>query len=342
VSGARLPLVPFGKTDMNISRLGFGAWAIGGGGWQFGWGPQDADEAISAMRRAVECGVNWIDTAPVYGLGRSEEIVGAAFGGRRADGDRPLIFTKCGLAFDRAEPGRPPRNVLAPDSIRRELDESLRRLRVERIDLYQVHWPPHDGTPLEDYWATMLDLKAAGKVRAIGLSNHDVNGIAAAETIGHVDALQPPLSMIHREAGADVIRAAAANGTAVIVYSPMQSGLLTGAMTAERVASLPADDWRATHEDFTGDRLGSNLALARALVPLAESRGVSVGAVAVAWALAWPGVTGAIVGARSPRQVDGWLDAASLELSAAELRDLDDVIAATGAGAGPLMLTTGA
>jgi aryl-alcohol dehydrogenase-like predicted oxidoreductase len=333
--GDDLRRVPLGSTDMAISRVGFGAWAIGGGGWKNGWGDQDAGEAIAAMRYAVEQGVNWIDTAPVYGLGRSEEIVGRAFAGL-PDADRPLIFTKCGLTFDAERPDDGPYNVLEPASIRREVEDSLRRLQVDRIDLYQVHWPPNDGTPLEEYWATMLALKGEGKVRAIGLSNHDVEQIRAAERIGHVDTLQPQLSMIHREAGADVIPLAADNGTAVIVYSPMQSGLLTGAMSAERVAALPADDWRASADDFTGDNLRRNLALADALRPVAERLGVSVGAVAVAWALSWPGVTGAIVGARSPRQVDGWLPAASLELGAAELMELTGAIESTGAGDGPL------
>jgi aryl-alcohol dehydrogenase-like predicted oxidoreductase len=333
-TGQELRRVPLGSTDMEISRVGFGAWAIGGGGWKNGWGDQDADEAIAAMRHAVEHGVNWIDTAPVYGLGRSEEIVGRAFAGTAAD--RPLIFTKCGLVFDVERPDDGPHNVLAPASIRREVEDSLRRLQVERIDLYQVHWPPNDGTPLEEYWATMVALEREGKVRAIGLSNHDAEQLAAAERIGHVDTLQPQLSMIHRESGADVIPAAADNGTAVIVYSPMQSGLLTGAMSAERVAALPDDDWRASADDFTGDNLRRNLELAEALRPVADRLGVSVGAVAVAWTLSWPGVTGAIVGARSPRQVDGWLPAGSLELGVADLVELTEAIESTGAGAGPL------
>jgi aryl-alcohol dehydrogenase-like predicted oxidoreductase len=195
-----------------------------------------------------------------------------------------------------------------------------------------VHWPPEDGTPLEAYWQTMVDLRSEGKVRAIGLSNHDVKQLQAAEAIGHVDSLQPPFSAIHREAGQDVIPTAAEQQTAVIVYSPMQSGLLTGSMTAERVARMPADDWRRTHEDFTGQNLVRNLALADALGFVAERYGVSTGAVAVAWTLAWPGVTGAIVGGRRPDQVDGWLPAATLTLSEDDLVEISNAIRRTGAG----------
>src|SRR4051812_49314974 len=264
---------------MDISRVGFGAWATGGGGWRFGWGSQDDARSIAAMRHAVEAGVNWIDTAPVYGLGHSEEVVGRALRDI-PEADRPYVFTKCGLVFDRDNPAAGPRNVLAPASIRREAEDSLRRLGVERIDLYQVHWPPDDGTPLEEYWSTLQDLKKQGTVRAVGLSNHDIDGVTAAETVGHVDSLQPPFSLIHREAAADLLPWCERNGTAVIAYSPMQAGLLTGAMTADRIATLPADDWRARDADFTGDALVRNLALADSLAPVARRHGVPVAAVA--------------------------------------------------------------
>jgi aryl-alcohol dehydrogenase-like predicted oxidoreductase len=320
---------------MRITRVGFGAWAVGGGGWKFGWGNQEDRESVATIRHAIESGVNWVDTAPVYGLGRSEEVVGHALQDY-ADADRPFVFTKCGLTFDTDDPDSGPFNVMAARSVRREVEDSLRRLQVERIDLYQVHWPPEDGTPLEDYWATMLELRSEGKVRAVGLSNHGVKQLEAAERIGHVESLQPPFSLIHREEAADAIPWCAANGTGVIVYSPMQSGLLTGAMTAERVAAMPADDWRRSHEDFTGDNLRRNLALAAALEPVADRHGVSPGAVAVAWTLAWPGVTGAIVGARSPDQVDGWLPAATLALTDDDLADLAAAVTGTGAGSGPV------
>lgn len=329
-----LPRTRFGRTDMEITRVGFGAWAIGGGGWVGGWGSQDDDESVQAIRYAVEAGVNWIDTAAVYGLGRSEEVVGSALRSI-PDNDRPYVFTKCGLVFDPEKPLDGPHNVMAPASVRREVEDSLRRLGVERIDLYQVHWPPQDGMPLEEYWATMVDLRTEGKVRAVGFSNHDVDALTAAEKIGHVDSLQPPLSLIHRDAAAELLPWCERNGTAVIVYSPMQSGLLTGSMTPERVAAMPSDDWRRNHEDFTGEGLTRNLRLAAALRPVAGRHGVPVPAVAVAWTLAWPAVTGAIVGARRPQQVDGWLPAASLELTPEDLAELAAAVDASGAGEGP-------
>jgi aryl-alcohol dehydrogenase-like predicted oxidoreductase len=329
-----LPTARLGTTDMEITRVGFGAWAVGGGGWKFGWGNSDDVDSVKAIQFAVEHGVNWVDTAPVYGLGRSEEIVGHAVA-QIPEADRPLVFTKCGLTFDTDHPDDGPNNVLAAASIRKELEDSLRRLQLERIDLYQVHWPPEDGTPLEDYWATLVALREEGKVRAIGFSNHDAKQLETAEAIGHVDTHQPPFSLIHREAADDLLPWCVDNGTGVIVYSPMQSGLLTGRMTAERVAEMPDDDWRRSHEDFTGDNLTRNLALADGLAPIAERHGVPVPAVAVAWTLAWPGVSGAIVGARTPQQVEGWLPAASLELTPDDLSDIAEVVRRTGAGEGP-------
>jgi aryl-alcohol dehydrogenase-like predicted oxidoreductase len=329
-----LPRAPLGSSGIEITRVGFGAWALGGGGWQHGWGSQDDAESIAAILAAVEGGVNWIDTAPVYGLGRSEEIVGRALA-ELPEADRPFVFTKCGLTFDRRHPADGPENVMRRDSVRAELEASLRRLGVDRIDLYQVHWPPEDGTPLEVYWETMCELRREGVVRAIGLSNHDSEQVAAAEAIGHVDSLQPPFSMIHREA-AEPIAAAAARETGAIVYSPMQSGLLSGSMSASRVAAMPDDDWRHEHEDFTGANLERNLALAEALRPVADELGVPVAAVAVAWTLQWPGVSGAIVGARSAEQVAAWLPAAELTFADADLATLAKAIRESGAGEGPV------
>jgi len=330
-----LPTTPLGTTGMRVTRVGFGAWAIGGGGWTFAWGGQDDADSIAAIRHAVERGINWIDTAAVYGLGHSEEVVARALRDIPAD-DRPYVFTKAGLVWDERNRAAPPRRVGDPRSIRLEVEASLRRLDVERIDLYQMHWPAEDGTPLEDYWGTLLRLKEEGKVRAVGLSNHDAAQLETAERIGHVDTLQPPFSAIRREVAAAELPWCAAHRTGVIAYSPMQSGLLTGAFNVERAARLGADDWRSRSPDFTGLGLRRNVALADALRPIAERHGVTVAAVAVAWTLAWPGVTAAIVGARSPGQVDGWIGAATLELADADLDDIAAAIRHTGAGTGPV------
>jgi aryl-alcohol dehydrogenase-like predicted oxidoreductase len=326
-----LPTQRFGTTGMEITRVGFGAWAIGGGDWAYSWGPQEDAQSVAAIRYAVEQGVNWIDTAAVYGLGHSEEVVAEALKGI-PEGDRPYVFTKCGLVWDPDDRTAPARRT--GTEIRREVDDSLRRLGVERIDLYQMHRPAEDGTPLEEYWQTLLDLKEQGKIRAAGLSNHDVSQLETAEKLGHVDTLQPPFSAVHRSAAAE-IGWCAAHETGVIVYSPMQAGLLTGAFSRERVEGLPEDDWRRRHPDFTTN-LDANLALADALVPVAKRHGVQPAAVAVAWTLAWDGVTGAIVGARRPDQIDGWLAAADLELTAADLDEIAGAIRETGAGDGPV------
>jgi aryl-alcohol dehydrogenase-like predicted oxidoreductase len=316
---------------MQITTVGFGAWAIGGEGWEHAWGPQDDAESIATIRRAVAAGINWLDTAPIYGLGHSEELVGVALAGLPAD-ERPYVFTKCGLHWDPAEPMGPQQRDAR--SIRWEVEQSLRRLRVARLDLLQVHWPPLYGPILDEYWQVMVDLKAAGTVRAIGLSNHDAAQVDAAEGIGHVDSLQPPLSLLRRGA-ADVIARCAARGTGVIVYSPMESGLLSGSFSAERVAALPANDWRRSAAEYTGERLTRNLRLVEALRAVAARHDVSVAAIAVAWTLAWPGVTGAIVGARRPTQVADMAIAAGLSLPAADMAEIAAALAATGAGCGP-------
>jgi len=328
-----LPTRPLGTTGMDITVVGLGSWAVGGSGWSFGWGPQDDNDSIAAIRHAIASGVNWIDTAAAYGAGHAEEVIALAIRGV-PDHDRPYVFTKCGVLVDPADPYRKPRRAASPDLIRREVEDSLDRLQVESIDLYQVHWPPDDGTPLEDYWSTMLALKDEGKIRAAGLSNHSVAHLQAAAAIGHPDSLQPPFSAIRREAAAEIAWCAA-HGTGVIVYAPMQSGLLTGAFSAARVAAL-RDDWRARDPEFQGERLERNLVVARALGSVAARRGTTTAAVAVAWALAWPGVTGAIVGARRPDQVDGWLPAAGLGLGDEELGEIGRAIEAVGAGGGPV------
>ncbi len=329
-----LPTRQLGTTDMQITRVGFGAWAIGGSDWAFGWGSQDDSQSIAAIRHAIERGINWIDTAAVYGLGHSEEVVAAALKTVPAE-RRPYVFSKCGLVWDDADRTAPPRRIGRPDSLRREVENSLRRLNVERIDLYQMHWPTEDGTALDDYWQTLLDLKQAGKVRAVGLSNHTATQLGIAERLGHVDTLQPPFSAIQRGVAEAELPWCAEHRTGVIVYSPMQSGLLSGGFTTERAAGLAKDDWRSRNAEFTGANLARNLALVEALKPIAARHGISVGALAVAWTLAWPGVTGAIVGARSPQQVDGWLAAATTTLSQADLLEIAQALQDSGAGRGP-------
>lgn len=313
-----LPTRPLGTSGLDISTVGFGAWAAGGGGWAFGWGPQDDAVSIAAMRHAIDGGVNWIDTAAVYGLGHSEEVVGRFLATLPA-GDRPFVFTKCGLVWDEHNRMATPIRNLQPDVIRRDCDASLRRLGVERIDLYQFHWPDETGTPVEDSWDAMTRLVEQGKIRAAGVSNFAVPLLDRCETRRHVDSLQPAFSMIKRDAAAAQIPWCAAHGTGVICYSPMQSGILTDSFDRDRVARLAADDWRRRGLEFQSPQLERNIALRDALKPIAARHRTTVSAVAIAWVLSWPGVTGAIVGARSAEQVDGWLPAAGLVLSDEDL-----------------------
>jgi aryl-alcohol dehydrogenase-like predicted oxidoreductase len=335
ISPASLPTRRLGRSDMSITRVGFGAWAIGGPDWAVGWGAQDDRDSIAAIRHAIDRGINWIDTAAVYGLGHSEEVVRRTLADMQPS-ERPFVFTKCGLVWDPNSRQTPPRQVGAPASIRREVEASLKRLGVERIDLYQMHWPAEDGTALEDYWQTLVDLKREGKVRAVGLSNHNVAQLAAAERLGHVDTLQPPFSAIRRGVAQAELPWCDANRTGVIVYSPMQSGLLSGRFTVARAKALPGNDWRSRNAEYSGEKLAANLKLAEAFRPIADRHHTTVPAVAVAWTLAWPGVTGAIVGARSPAQVDGWLDAAVVDLTDDDLAEIASAIEQTGAGSGPL------
>ncbi len=330
----KLPTRQLGTTDMSITRVGFGAWATGGGGWSFGWGPQDDDESIAAINHAFERGVNWIDTAAIYGLGHSEEVVGRALR-KRGPSNRPYVFTKCGMVWDRNDRFKEPIRSLHPASIRKECEASLRRLSIERIDLYQFHWPDDTGVPIETSWRAMVQLVEEGKVRAIGVSNFDVPLLKKCEAIRHVDSLQPPFSLIKREAAASEIPWCRAHGTGVICYSPMQSGILTDTFSAERVKKMAPDDWRQRSANFQTPKLERNLALRDALIPIARRHNTTVSSVAIAWTLAWPGVTGAIVGARSAEQVDGWIDAATLTLSAGDLDEIALAIERTGAGRGP-------
>ena len=329
-----LPTRQLGTTDMHISRVGFGAWATGGGDWSYGWGPQDDDQSIAAMNHSLELGVNWIDTAAIYGLGHSEEVVGR-FLAQRAPADRPFVFTKCGMVWDETDRMKDPVRTLRPDSIRRECEASLRRLGVERIDLYQFHWPDEHSTPIEDSWRTMVSLVEEGKVRAVGVSNFDYELLEECEAIRHVDSLQPPFSLIRRSAGETEIPWCKTHRTGVIAYSPMQSGILTDTFSAERVARMAEGDWRRRSANFQSPRLERNVALRDALRPIAERHGTTVSSIAIAWVIAWPGVTAAIVGARSPEQVNGWIEAATLALTEADIDEIVKGLERTGAGQGP-------
>ncbi len=329
-----LPTRPLGSSGFQITTVGFGSWAIGGGGWAFGWGPQDDAESIATMRHALELGVNWIDTAAVYGLGHSEEVVGKLLRELLAS-ERPLIFTKCGLTWDANNPMQAARRILKPETIRLECEASLRRLGVERIDLYQFHWPDETGTPVEDSWGAMVKLIDEGKIRAAGVSNFNVDLLERCEAIRHVDSLQPLFSMVSRGAAEKLLPWCKNQNTGVICYSPMQSGILTDAFTAERVAKMASDDWRRRGPEFQEPALSRNLALRDALRPIAARHGASVSSVAIAWTLSWPGLSGAIVGARTPAQVDGWIQAATLQLTQDDLAEIAAAIARTQAGAGP-------
>lgn len=306
----------FGKTDMETTPIGFGSWAVGGSGWAAGWGPQDDEESVGAIRRALELGVNWIDTAAVYGLGHSEEIVARALEGVS---ERPYVFTKCSMVWD--ENGEIGHSIKA-ESVKRECENSLRRLRTDAIDLYQIHWPNPDEE-IEEGWSAMAELKAEGKVRHIGVSNFDVGQMKRAQEIASVESLQPPYSMLSREIEDEILPYCQENGIAVIVYSPMKSGLLTGKMTRERAQNLPEDDWRSRASAFQEPQLSRNLELVELLSEIGDRHGVSSAEVAIAWTLSHPAVTGAIVGARRPDQVDGVVGAADLKLDEDELDEIE-------------------
>jgi aryl-alcohol dehydrogenase-like predicted oxidoreductase len=319
-----------GAAGPDISLVGFGAWAIGGP-WRFGWGDVDDDDSVAAIRHAIELGVNWVDTAAVYGLGHSEEVVRRALEPYRA-GEDVYVFTKCGRRWE----GRPEgviENDLRPESIREECEASLRRLGVERIDLYQAHWPDWlTGTAIEESWSTMAELVDEGKVRWIGACNFDEDLLSRCEAVRHVDSVQPPLSLLARGARATVISWAHEHGAGVICYSPMASGLLTGAFDRQRIDDLAETDWRRQSPGFQEPLVSRTFALVERLRPLAEELGTTLPTLAVAWVLAQPGVTAAIVGARSPRHVDGWAPAGRLELDVQTLRAIDQAILETGAG----------
>jgi aryl-alcohol dehydrogenase-like predicted oxidoreductase len=297
-----------GRTGLEISRVGFGAWAIGGGGYNWGWGSQEDEDSIAAIHRALELGVNWIDTAAQYGFGHSEEVVGRALAGLV---ERPYVFTKGGQPEG---PNRTTLQTLRRDSLRREVEGSLGRLGLDAVDLYQIHWPSPDEE-IEEGWSALVELRDEGLVRHIGVSNFDVEQLRRAQAIAPVETLQPPYSLLDREIEKEILPFAEREGIGVIVYSPMASGLLSGSMTRERIESLPEDDWRRRSERFREPQLSRNLELVERLRQVAERIGVSPGAVAVAWTLRHPAVDGAIAGFRRPDQVDPIVAAANLELS---------------------------
>jgi aryl-alcohol dehydrogenase-like predicted oxidoreductase len=304
-----------GKSGPEISTVGFGAWAAGGP-WLVGWGPQSDDDSIAAIRRSLELGCNWIDTAAIYGLGHSEEVVGRAI--RGLPREEFIIATKCGRIPD--ENGRP-RSDLRPDGIRQQLEDSLRRLGIETVDIYQIHWPDNEtGTPIEESWQTMAALQREGKVRCLGVSNFDVDLLSRCEAIQHVDSLQPPYSLLRRDVETEILPWCHKNGTGVVVYSPMQAGLLSGSFDMARVAE---DDWRRRNPLFQEPQLSQNLAFVERLRPIAARHGKTVGQLAIAWTLHNPAVTSAIVGARRPAQVEENVAAMGWRLTGDEAAEIE-------------------
>jgi aryl-alcohol dehydrogenase-like predicted oxidoreductase len=299
--------VALGATGMEISRVGCGAWAIGGAGWWHAWGDQDDEQSIAAIRRAVELGINWVDTAPIYGLGHSEEVVGRALQGLD---DRPYVFTKASLY----EKDGAVAHSLGRDSIRREVEASLTRLQLDVIDVYQVHWPDPDED-VEEGWTTFAELKAEGLVRHIGVSNFDVAQLRRAQAIAPVETLQPPYSLLERGIEDEILPFCEQEGIGVVCYSPMASGLLSGAMTRERIAALPDNDWRKHDARFNEPELSRNLAIVARLQTFADRHDTTPGAIAVAWTLHHPAVHGSIVGFRRPDQVEPLLTAGTIELT---------------------------
>ncbi len=305
-----------GNSDLHLTAIGFGAWAIGGGNWEFAWGAQDDNESVTTIERALDLGINWIDTAAIYGLGHSEEVVAKAL---KHATRKPYVFTKCSMRW------REDRTIyrsLKKESLREEVENSLRRLQVDVIDLYQIHWP-NPESEVEEGWETLAALKEEGKVRYIGVSNFNVEQMKRVQKIAPITSLQPPYSLLNRTVEAEILPFCQANHIGVINYSPMASGLLTGKMSAERIQNLPADDWRKRSPQFQEPKLSRNLRLVEVLREIAQKHGVEPGVIAVAWTLRNPAVTAAIVGARRPDQVDGTVPAATFRLSPDEIAQID-------------------
>ena len=312
-----------GNSDLQITRIGFGAWAAGGPGWEFSWGAQDDASSIAAIHRALERGVNWIDTAAVYGVGHSEEVVARALKNWR--GTRPYVFTKCTLRWDASGKITPNHSAV---SVRQECEDSLRRLQTDIIDLYQIHWPPRDNGPsLEEAWQTVAALQKEGKVRWVGVSNFDAAQMRRAQAIAPITSNQPPYSMIRRAIEAEILPFCLQQGIGTISYAPMASGLLTGAMTRERAAALPSDDFRSRNPEFREPRLSKNIELVERLRTVGARHGRGPAEVGIAWVLKNPAVTGAIVGGRSAEQVDGIIGAADLKLSSQEIAEIEGAAA---------------
>jgi len=313
-----------GNSDLQITSVGFGAWAVGGPGWEFSWSAQDDADSIAAIHRSLELGVNWIDTAAVYGMGHSEEVVARAL--KNWSGVKPYVFTKCVLRWDAGGKVTPNHSAA---SIRQECEDSLRRLNVNVIDLYQMHWPPRDNGPqLEEAWQTMAALQKEGKVRWIGVSNFDVSQIRRAQAIAPVTSNQPPYSMIRRAIEAEILPYCLQQGIGTISYAPMASGLLTGAMTRERADALPADDFRSRNPEFREPRLSKNVELVERLKKVGARHGRGPGEVAIAWVLKNPAITGAIVGARNAKQADGVMRAGEIKLTTEETAEIEGAAAA--------------
>jgi aryl-alcohol dehydrogenase-like predicted oxidoreductase len=305
-----------GKSDLHLTPIGFGAWAIGGGNWEFAWGSSDDDEAIRAIHRALDGGLNWIDTAAIYGLGHSEEVVGKALKGRS---QKPYVFTKCSMRWF---PDRKIYRSLKAGSLQEEIEASLTRLGVDTIDLYQIHWPnPEDE--IEEGWETLARFQEQGKVRSIGVSNFSIEQMRRVQAIAPITSLQPPYSLLRRDIEREILPFCREHNIGVINYSPMVSGLLTGKMTAERIQNLPQDDWRRRNQNFQEPKLSRNLELAALLGEIGREHGVQAGVVAIAWTLRNPAITAAIVGARRPDQVDGILPAATFRLSDGEAERIE-------------------
>ncbi|MDE3189072.1 MAG: aldo/keto reductase [Acidobacteriota bacterium] len=319
-TSASQSLRTLGNSDLQLTPIGFGAWAIGGGNWEFAWGPQDDNESVAAIHRALDLGVNWIDTAAIYGLGHSEEIVARAL---KTTSHKPLVFTKCSMRW---HPDRSIYRSLKAASLAEELEGSLRRLGVDTIDLYQIHWPNPDEE-IEEGWETLARFREQGKIRWIGVSNFTVEQMKRAQKIAPITSLQPPYSMLRRAIEEEVLPFALANGIGVINYSPMVSGLLTGRMTAERVAAFPADDWRRRAVEFNEPRFSRNMRLVEVLRAIGSEHGVGPGVVAVAWTLHHPAITAAIVGGRSAQQVDGVAPALHFRLTVEEYARINAFLA---------------